>query len=303
MTLRVTPGAPGKPPIVIAPAYVRITNEALTLEGAPQTLAIEHRVNSRDFRLYGEMPVGGKEWTERIGIDDPADLTAKTFAAMLHARGVKVMGKVQFRHRAVSSDLERPQATEALYESDWWGWGAPLAVLVAPPLAEDVMIINKVSQNQHAEQLLRRIGKMHGTGSLNDGLNAERTVFDQAGIPREGYDFSDGSGMSTYNRVSPRAGVALLRWINTQPWGPAWYASLPIAGVDGTLKRRFIGTPLEGNLTAKTGTLNATNAISGRFRAASGKMLTFSFFANDVSDGQSVLPAMEAVLLLIAASN
>ena len=107
----------------------------------------------------------------------------------------------------------------------------------------------------------------------------------------------------SYNRVSPRAAVALLRWVATQTWGRAWYASLPIAGVDGTLKRRFVGTPLENNLIAKTGTLNATNALSGTFRGASGRTLTFAFFANDVPEGQSAVPAMEAVLLLVAASN
>lgn len=303
MTLKVTPGGPGLPPVVNAPAYVRVINEGLTINGAPLTLRIEHKINSRDFRLYGEMPVGGAEWSERSGIDDPAEFSAQTFANMLRARGVKVLGKVEARHRPVSTDLARPQATEVLLESARQGWGEPLATLTPLPLAADVSIINKVSQNHHAEQLLRRIGKNRGTGSLEDGLAAERALFDEAGLPREGYDFSDGSGMSTYNRVSPRTMVALLRWIAAQPWGPAWTASLPIAGVDGTLKRRFMGTPLEGNLAAKTGTLNATSAISGTFRAASGRQLTFAFFANDIPAGQSVVAAMDAVLLLVAANN
>lgn len=303
MMLQVKPGGPGQPPIVTVPAYMRVTNQALTIAGAPQTLAIEHRLNSREFRLYGEMPEGAGDWNERIGIDDPADFAAANFAGMLRARGVKVTGSIQVRHRPVSSDLARPQAAEVLFESERQDWGKPLAALRPGPLAEDATIINKLSQNHHAEQMLRRIGKNKGTGSLEDGLAAERAVFDQAGIPREGYDFFDGSGMSTYNRVSPRAAVTLLRWIATQRWGKSWYASLPIAGVDGTLKRRFVGTPLAGNLIAKTGTLNATNALSGTFRAASGKTLTFAFFANDVPDGQSAVPTMEAVLLTIAASN
>lgn len=303
MTLKVTPGGSGLPPVVNAPAYVRVINEGLTIKGAPLTLRIEHKINSRDFRLYGEMPVGGAEWSERSGIDDPAEFSAQTFADMLRARGVKVLGKVEARHRPVSTDLARPQATEVLLESARQGWGEPLATLTPLPLAADVSIINKVSQNHHAEQLLRRIGSQTGTGSLEDGLAAERALFDEAGLPREGYDFSDGSGMSTYNRVSPRAAVTLLRWIAAQPWGPAWTASLPIAGVDGTLKRRFMGTPLEGNLAAKTGTLNATSAISGTFRAASGRQLTFAFFANDIPAGQSVVAAMDAVLLLVAANN
>ena len=83
--------------------------------------------------------------------------------------------------------------------------------------------------------------------------------------------------------------------------GTAWLASLPVAGVDGTLKRRFLGTPLAGNLAAKTGSLNAVSALSGTFRGASGRQLIFAFFANDIPGGAAAVPTMEAVLLLIAA--
>jgi D-alanyl-D-alanine carboxypeptidase/D-alanyl-D-alanine-endopeptidase (penicillin-binding protein 4) len=109
--------------------------------------------------------------------------------------------------------------------------------------------------------------------------------------------------MSTYNRVTPRGAVALLRWAAGQPWGAAWRATFPIAGVDGTLTRRFRGTPLEGRLFAKTGSLNATNALSGYMLGRSGRTLIFSIYANDVPDGASATPAMDAVLLLIAAQN
>ena len=305
LLVSVTPGEVTRPPVIVAPPYVKIRNEAVTVPAKGKVwLVLEHTVNSREFRLYGEFPVDAGEWNERIGIDDPAHYAAWTFAGMLTARGVKVRGKIQTVHRS----LTHPDGLNDLVElqglaREIASLGPPLASLTPPPLAEDVSLINKVSQNHHAELLLRRIGSQIGAGSLADGLAAERALFDQVGIPREGYDFSDGSGMSTYNRVSPRAAVILLRWIAIQPWGKAWYTSLPIAGFDGTLKKRFIGTPLAGNLIAKTGTLNATNALSGTFRAASGQTLTFAFFANDVPDGQSAVPAMEAVLLVIAASN
>ncbi len=302
LVVTVIPGVAGQPPQVTAPPYVTVVNEANTVTDGKFSLTLEHTVNSRSFRLYGEIPAGGAEWHERIGVDDPAHYSAWTFTEMLKARGVRVNGTARVEHAPVS-----------LWDDPVWrgdsavGWAGPveeeLATTTPPPLSEDVSIINKISQNHHAELMLRRIGRLHGQGSLADGLAAERAVFEKAGVPREGYDFSDGSGMSTYNRVSPRAAVTLLRWIDTQPWGKAWYASLPIAGVDGTLKRRFLGTPLANNLVAKTGTLNATNALSGTFRAASGKRLTFAFFANDVPDGQTVLAAMESVLLGIAASN
>ena len=299
LVVRAIPGALGQAPKLEVPSYVTVINQATTsAAGGKPTLMLEHTLNSREFRLYGNLPLGAGAWSGRIGVDDPAHFTAWTFANMLAARGVKVTGEVRARHRPYLPVPAGGSVTIAPLTP-----GAGSIALSPAPLAEDVAIINKISQNLHAELLLRRIGLVAGSGSLEDGLAAERAVFDRAGIAREGYDFSDGSGMSTYNRVSPRAAVALLRWIASQPWGPAWYTSLPIAGVDGTLQHRFVSTQLAGNLAAKTGTLNATNAISGTFRAASGRNLTFAFFANDVPDGQSAMPAMEAVLGTVAAGD
>ncbi len=302
IAVTVTPGPVGAPPTVAMPPYFSLRNDAVTgPPGSLATLAIERGVNGTELRLYGSIAEDAAPRIERVGIDDPAHYAAWSFRRMLEARGVKVTGKVRSQHRA-------PQSWDQVHDPGKLGTPIILgyqqfAALTPSPLADDVVTINKVSQNLHAQVLFRRVGDIRGTGSNDWSSAALGDQLTKAGIPREGYDFSDGSGMSTYNRVSPRAGVALLRWIEGQAWGRAWYASLPIAGVDGTLKRRFIGTPLAGNLIAKTGTLNATNAISGTFRAASGKRLTFAFFANDVPDGQTAVPAMEAVLLGIAASN
>lgn len=143
-----------------------------------------------------------------------------------------------------------------------------------------------------------------GTGSIADGQAFVRRMLDQAGVARTSYDFSDGSGMSTYNRVSPRAAVQFLRWTQTQPWGAAFRATLPVAGVDGTLSGRFLGTPLAGRLFAKTGTLNGVNALAGFLTTASGRELTFALYANDrPADAPSATNAAEAALVLIAAEN
>ena len=180
---------------------------------------------------------------------------------------------------------------------------APLARVTAPPLLEDFKVVNKVSQNLHAELLLRRVGAAGGDASVGGGLKAVETMLTAAGVARTGYDFSDGSGMSTYNRVAPRAMITFLRWTTTQPWSAQFRATLPVGGVDGTIARRFIGTPLAGKIVAKTGGLNATNALSGWLTAKSGRELTFAFFANDVPAGQRATPAMDAALNLVAAAN
>ena len=298
------PGLVGQPIILTVPPYLSVHNEAMTgPAGSMTTLVLEHRLNSREYRLYGTLPLGTAAWREWVGVDDPAHFAAWTLAQLLKARGVRVTGQIRTVHRAPTTLDDPTIRGSSLPGGSAASSTPPLASLIPPPLADDVAIINKLSQNHHAELMLRRIARQRGTGSLADGLAAEHALFAQAGIPRAGYDFSDGSGMSTYNRVSPRAAVALLWWIAGQPWGTQWYASLPIAGVDGTLKRRFNGTPLASNLAAKTGSLNATSAISGIMRASSGQQLTFAFFANDVPNGQNAVPVMDAALLIIAANN
>ena len=109
--------------------------------------------------------------------------------------------------------------------------------------------------------------------------------------------------MSSYNRIAPRGTVIFLRWIAAQPWGAAWRETLPVGGVQGTLSRRFLGTSLEGRVFAKTGTLNATNAISGYMIARSGRTLTFSAIANDVPEDAGATRYLDAALVMIAEAN
>jgi D-alanyl-D-alanine carboxypeptidase/D-alanyl-D-alanine-endopeptidase (penicillin-binding protein 4) len=97
--------------------------------------------------------------------------------------------------------------------------------------------------------------------------------------------------------------TTLLRWIARQPWGDEWRTTLPIGGVDGTLARRFANTPLAGRIFAKTGTLNATNALAGYMIAASGKELVFAIYANDVPEDVRPTAIMDRALLAIAAVN
>ena len=178
-----------------------------------------------------------------------------------------------------------------------------LARLVPPPLADDIRHTLKVSQNLHADLLLRRVGAVAGSGSVADGQAALHGMMEAIGVPRWRYDFADGSGMSTYNRATPRAVVATLRWTRGQPWGAAWREMLPVGGVDGALRRRFAGTALQNRIFAKTGTLNASNCLSGFMVAASGRVLTFSALANDMPGDASATVAVDRALLAVAAAH
>jgi D-alanyl-D-alanine carboxypeptidase/D-alanyl-D-alanine-endopeptidase (penicillin-binding protein 4) len=288
--VRIFPGIVGQPPSLAGLPYYHIDNRAVTVATGRTVLSLLRLPGSRTLQLTGTIASGGPELI-RLGIDDPAHYAAWRFAAMLEARGVTVTGQSEARHRLAGAHAP-PE-----------GHGPALARLVPPPLAENLTRINKESQNLHAELMLRRVGRASGSGSIEDGVAAVAAMMERAGAPRTSWDLSDGSGMSTYNRLSPRSVVSLLRWASSQSWGEAWRSTFPVAGVDGTLGRRFRGTSLEGRLFAKTGSLNATNALSGYMTARSGRTLVFSFFANDVPADGSATAVMDAVLLRIAEAN
>ena len=305
LAIRVVPGAAGQTPVIEALPYYEVVNLATTVaEGTPKEkteLRFQRFPNSRTVRLTGTIAAGAEPATLRLGIDDPAHFAAWRLRTLLEERGVRVKGDVEARHRpfAPSDDPAERNGAPVARPAE----AAALARLAPPPLAEDLTHVNKVSQNLHSELLIRRVGLVAGSGSIEDGVAAIAAMMERAGVPRTAWDLSDGSGMSTYNRMSPRAVATLLRWAAGQTWGAAWRATFPVAGVDGTLARRFRETPLEGQLFAKTGSLNATNALSGYMTARSGQTLIFSFYANDVPGDAGATKAMDAALALIAEAN
>lgn len=300
VTFRVTPGTPGAAAAVSGDGYLAIDNR-VTTGGTKAAIDSAQMPMSKRVRISGSIPPGDAPATLTLGIDDPAHRAAWRLAAMLRTLGVRVTGGIAVRHRPLSASddplmrgsapVPRPPLPQTI------------ARLSPPPLADDLRLTNKVSQNLHAELLLRRVGAVAGAGSVADGAAAVRAMLDRAGVDRRNYDFADGSGMSNYNRVSPRATVRFLRWTQGQSWGAAWRATLPVGGVDGTLARRFRGTQLEGKVFAKTGSLNAANALSGFLIAASGRTLTFSALANDMPGDGSATAAVDAALLAVAAAN
>jgi D-alanyl-D-alanine carboxypeptidase/D-alanyl-D-alanine-endopeptidase (penicillin-binding protein 4) len=180
-----------------------------------------------------------------------------------------------------------------------------LARHVSVPVAQDVMVINKTSQNLHAELVLRLLGKVHGTeGSFAQGARVVRQFLAGAGVEDGDFYLYDGSGLSPDDRIAPRALTQLLAYAARQPWGPAWRETLPVAGVDGTLASRFRNSALKGRLWAKTGTSNEVNALSGYLTAASGKTLAFSILVNGRRPGsEAEVKAIDRITEAIAAAE
>ncbi|MBJ7438698.1 MAG: D-alanyl-D-alanine carboxypeptidase/D-alanyl-D-alanine-endopeptidase [Sphingopyxis sp.] len=300
LVVKLAPGALGAAPTIQTSGYYSIENRVTTVAGKEEAIEADRMPNSRVIRLTGTVGADVAPLTLRYGIDDPAHYAAWRLGELLEARGVKVDGAVEVRHRPLTA-TDDPKVRKGARVS-LPAEPAMLAELPAPPLAENMVRVNKESQNLHSELMLRRVARHAGSGSVADGQAAVRQLMTQAGVAETSYDFSDGSGMSSYNRISPRAAVGLLSWISRQPWSMAWRDTLPIAGRDGTLQNRFKGTILEGKLFAKTGSLNASRALSGYLTTRSGRTLIFSVLANDMPDGtdSQATAAVDRALVVIA---
>ena len=264
-------------------------------------------------RSWGTSPAQGLR--ADLAVEDPAEFTAAAFKQALLARGIGVSGSAVAAHR-YSDDTgdfvtERGETLRL----------APIqvsTVAVAPangqrvlaghlsvPLAQDITVTNKVSQNLHAELLLRLLGKLCAKdGSLEQGTRVVRQFLINAGISDNDFFFYDGSGMSMDDRIAPRAYTQLLVYAARQAWGTAWRDTFPVAGVDGTLFGRFRNSPLKGRLWAKTGTLNEANALSGYLTSASGKTIAFSIMVNGHRPGSDAeSQAIERICEVIAAAD
>jgi serine-type D-Ala-D-Ala carboxypeptidase/endopeptidase (penicillin-binding protein 4) len=235
--------------------------------------------------IRGTIPAGQPPAELELAMTAPAETSARALKQLLEQRGVKITGTVRVVHapppetsdeNGFSPPPPAPQPSAA-------GPNAfVLAEHLSPPLIESIRLTNKVSQNLHAELLLRTVAREKtGFGSAEAGLKVEQEFLRTAGVPDGDTVFSDGSGLGRDDLVTPRAVVALLRYIARQPWGPEFISTLPIAGVDGTLESRMKHIAGPAVIQAKTGSLEHVHAMSGYARTYRGENLVFSIFANN----------------------
>jgi D-alanyl-D-alanine carboxypeptidase/D-alanyl-D-alanine-endopeptidase (penicillin-binding protein 4) len=310
LNLTADPASPAQTVATWAPAIDYFTLENTMVPTPPGQAAhpgLDRRPGSLLVRAWGTAPPSGVH--AGLAVDDPAEFAAACFKQALLAHGVAVSGSPMSLHKSsvVTSQFadERGQPLR-LTPSTQIVVTAPveqrrvLATRVSIPLAQDITLTNKISQNLHAELLLRLLGKVFGTdGSFAEGSRVVRQFMIDAGVNDTDFFLYDGSGMSPDDRVAPRAYAQLLSYAARQPWGAPWRDTLPIAGVDGTLANRF-----KGRLWAKTGTLNETNALSGYLSAASGKTLAFSIMVNGHRPGSNAeMQAVDHLAEAIAAAD
>jgi D-alanyl-D-alanine carboxypeptidase/D-alanyl-D-alanine-endopeptidase (penicillin-binding protein 4) len=293
--------------------YYTLDNR-MTLAAAGQDAhpSLDRRPGSMMVRAWGTAQASGLHVS--LAVDDPAQFTATAFKQALLRRGVRVNGDAESRHKVAAGTgdfaAERAQslklapvtlATVAVAAEG----RRVLAAHISVPVAEDITVTNKTSQNLHAELLLRLLGKLCGSeGSFEQGARVVRQFLVDAGIDDNDFFLYDGSGMSPADQMAPRALTRLLAYASLQPWGAEWKQSLPVAGVDGTLDNRFKDSPLKGRMWAKTGTHDEVNSLSGYVNADSGRTIAFSIMVNGHRPGsEAEREAIDRIAEAIAAAE
>jgi D-alanyl-D-alanine carboxypeptidase/D-alanyl-D-alanine-endopeptidase (penicillin-binding protein 4) len=270
--------------------YYTIDNRLMTTPtGSARRLYINREPGSTQLTLWGTIPVDDTGANEGLAIEDPAEFAANLFRHLLEVRGIEVYGKQRTRHTELAN---LSTFTSTVVASRGGGANAltnPAGPLVlaeyqSAPLSEDISVINKVSQNLHAEILLRLLGREKGTaGTVQAGLEVLRGFLNNAGISSDEYDFYDGSGLSRQNLVTPHAIVQLLQYAATQKWGAEFRDSLPVAGSDGSLADRFKDLNPAAHIYGKTGSLGGVKSLAGYAVTPKGQKIVFSIVSNNLS--------------------
>ena len=229
------------------------------------------------------LAVNRNTWrTDDAFLADPAFPNAVLFRDYLRSEGVAVGGTVR---RAPRPATARTLAVHS---------GATLSAVLRRVLKE--------SDNFAAELVLKEIGRVvRADGSSAGGLEAVRSVLGRHAVPVG--PGTDGSGLSAQDRQTTSGQVLLLQAADASGAGSDFRAALSLGCRDGTLARRFCGTPAEGRVSAKTGTLRGVRALAGYTRTASGRDVRFAFQLTGVESGAKALAAIDRAVVALASST
>ncbi|HEX7723914.1 MAG TPA: D-alanyl-D-alanine carboxypeptidase/D-alanyl-D-alanine-endopeptidase [Pyrinomonadaceae bacterium] len=306
-----TVGAPVS--IVTGPpnaSFITIANHATTSpKGLRSDLQIYRGLGSNTLEISGSLPIGDAGFVGGVAIPDPALAFVSMLRDALIKRGVKIDGQV----RTVSSQsFERLPYLERVQPA---GVAVEIASMPSPPFSIIAAQTLKPSQNQYTEIILRALGEWARSdlsptrdyaqdvpkNSEEAGLGVVKKFLRQAGIGENDVALNDGSGLSRNDLITANTTVQLLTFMSRHKYFAQFRDALPIAGVDGTLRTRMRGTPAEGNVRAKTGSLSSVASLSGYVTTAAGEHLVFSMMLNNYPDAAAVRrDSMDAIAILLA---
>ncbi len=268
--------------------FVLLENLVTTSQrGKKDSLVVERSADDAGdrFQISGSIALDKKSSTTMVGVSSPEAYWLSLFSRSLADRGI-VVGSWQFGtadNNADPSFTYERNIDSVLYE------------------------MMKESDNLCAENVFRILGiSVTGeAGSNEDGILAVETALARLGIDTAKLVTADGSGVSRYNLLSATTLVRILEVLyDRQPDFDRLFATLPIAGVDGTLSTRMKGTPAQGNLRGKTGTLRGASSLAGYVTTADGEFLAFSILMQNYPTGpKNYRAAQDSIGVLLSRSR
>jgi D-alanyl-D-alanine carboxypeptidase/D-alanyl-D-alanine-endopeptidase (penicillin-binding protein 4) len=265
-------GQPAKVTVVPANHYVHLVGTPTTgAAGSSDTADAVRRHGNNTIDVSGSIPAdstGDDVWAT---VWEPTQLVASIFRDALRAHGVRVVGGTSYSATPANT------ASLAVHQS------MTVAQLLTPFL--------KLSNNMHAEHLIKAMGaKAGGEGTWDTGTSTLLGDLPSMGVDTSQIRMVDGSGLSRADLLTPQQITNLLIGARAKPWFNAWYNALPIAGnpdrfTGGTLRNRMRGTPAANNLHGKTGSMTAVSALSGYVTDVAGEQLVFSMISNNFLPG------------------
>jgi D-alanyl-D-alanine carboxypeptidase/D-alanyl-D-alanine-endopeptidase (penicillin-binding protein 4) len=294
LAVRYGPGTrAGAPPsLSFQPDFgdVVLENRAVTsAPGSRQSFDLFRGPSPLSWYAEGTVPSDARGGTEYVALADPNLYAARAFRTALAEAGIAVSG-------ATASTTDSTRYAKARS-------GQPLAEVRSRPLRDWIFPILNTSQNLFAEVLLKQLGRQfRGEGSWEAGLDVERRfLIDSVGVDSTQFSLSDGSGLSSINLVSPLAFTRLLAYMRRHPNYPAFAAGIPRSGQRGSLRFRFVGTPLEGRVVAKTGSIARVNTLAGYVERPDGSWRVFSVQANHhILGGRAMISQIDSVVVEMA---
>lgn len=226
-------------------------------------------------------------------------------------------GRQRDPNEAAAREFARLLADRGVYVNNGWDSGpvpgesagiAEIASVQSAPLTDVLAEMLTTSDNDTAEMLLKEVGFADsGLGTVGAGLDVVARTLPTFGVPMDGVQLYDASGLSAQNQVTCTAMLALLDHLAGTPI----VDGLPVAGRTGTLTDEFVGSPVEGRLTAKTGTLGnppddldppAVKSLAGYLEAADGSTIAFAMLLNGdgISEPDGYRPYWDALAVRLA---
>lgn len=234
--------------------------------------------------LAGTIPANLDDFVLKASIADPPMIMAKIINKKLSEKGILVSGDpstVRIQQEEISREIN------------------PVSTITSPPLKDIIRVLNHESVNMYAEHLVKELGKVYrNNGSTASGIDVVNEFLLSMGINSGGMFIEDGSGLSPVNAISAAGLVDLLLYMKTKSrYFDDFYASLPEAGKEGTIKNNFRDPLFESRMAAKRGSMSRVKSYAGYLKTISGKELIFSIIVNNFSGpSQRIITHIEDII-------